>query len=115
MCVVRTSGTYSCLFLIKSLRCKMHNEGEGAHAGEGGSKKGSLLELMDSTRSRAGGRLLRQWLSQPLVCMAAITERQDAVADLLAAPALLCRMQDVRTYPRTANAWQTAPKRCLGV
>jgi DNA mismatch repair ATPase MutS len=56
--------------------------------------QGSLLHLLDMTKSRAGARLLRLWLSRPLVCLEAITERQDAVADLVATPELLARVQE---------------------
>ena len=34
MCVVRISGTYSCLFLIKSLRCKNSKPRRSASRGE---------------------------------------------------------------------------------
>ncbi len=48
-----------------------------------GRRKGSLLGLMDRTVTAMGGRKLRQWISYPLVSMAAITERLDAVEELL--------------------------------
>jgi DNA mismatch repair protein MutS len=45
----------------------------------GGSVKGSLLWVLDRTRTPMGGRLLRRWLSEPLLDLAALTRRQDAV------------------------------------
>ncbi len=48
-----------------------------------GRRKGSLLGLMDRTVTAMGGRKLRQWISYPLVAVSAITERLDAVEELL--------------------------------
>jgi DNA mismatch repair protein MutS len=47
-----------------------------------GMAKGSLLGVLDLTRTSMGGRLLRQWLLQPLVEKAAIERRLDAVEAL---------------------------------
>jgi DNA mismatch repair protein MutS len=44
-----------------------------------GSLKGSLLGVLDLTRTAMGGRLLRRWIGQPLVDVAALNERLDAV------------------------------------
>ncbi len=44
-----------------------------------GSHKGSLLWLMDQTRTGMGGRLLRSWLLAPLLNPAEIERRLDAV------------------------------------
>lgn len=41
--------------------------------------KGSLLGVLDRTQTPMGGRLLRRWLSQPLLNVAAINRRLDAV------------------------------------
>ena len=48
-----------------------------------GSFKHSLLGVMDETRSPMGARLLRRWMSYPLLCVEEIKKRQDAVAELL--------------------------------
>jgi DNA mismatch repair protein MutS len=47
-------------------------------------RKGSLLELLDDTRTAMGGRLLRRWLLFPLLDIARIRRRQDAVERLVA-------------------------------
>ncbi len=47
------------------------------------STKGSLLWLLDRTLTPMGGRLLRDWLLQPLLSPAAIDRRLDAVEELL--------------------------------
>ena len=44
-----------------------------------GEVKGSLLDVLDDTLTPMGGRLLRRWLSQPLLDVAAINRRLDAV------------------------------------
>jgi len=48
-------------------------------------RAGSLLDGLDQTRSAMGGRLLRRWLLFPLVDVAAIRRRHDAVERLVAA------------------------------
>ena len=45
----------------------------------GGEKKGSLLWVLDKTRTAMGARMLRQWLEKPLLNVAQITRRQKAV------------------------------------
>lgn len=47
------------------------------------SKKGSLLGVLDKTCTAMGGRKIRQWIEQPLIDMAQIKARHDAVALLL--------------------------------
>jgi len=47
-----------------------------------GSVKGTLLEVMDHTRTAMGGRLLRSWLQQPLMDVEAINRRLDCVEAL---------------------------------
>ncbi len=50
-------------------------------------RAGSLIDVIDETRSAMGGRLLRRWLLFPLVDVAAIRRRQDAVERLVGAHA----------------------------
>jgi DNA mismatch repair protein MutS len=45
-----------------------------------GAVKGSLLGVLDSTVTPMGKRLMRQWVSKPLLDIAHITGRQDGVA-----------------------------------
>ena len=52
----------------------------------GTGRKGTLVGLLDRCRTPMGGRLLREWLSRPLVDLGAIRVRQDAVQALLDAP-----------------------------
>jgi DNA mismatch repair protein MutS len=43
-------------------------------------KKGSLLWVLDKTKTPMGGRLLRSWMERPLLDPIAIARRQDGVA-----------------------------------
>ena len=45
-------------------------------------KRGSLLWVLDETRTAMGKRLLRSWIEQPLVSPAQISRRQNAVEEL---------------------------------
>jgi DNA mismatch repair protein MutS len=47
-----------------------------------GSRRGTLLDTLDRTRTAMGARLLRDWLLRPLVTVAAIQDRLDAVEEL---------------------------------
>ncbi len=46
-------------------------------------KKGSLLWVLDKTRTSMGGRMLRSWLEKPLLDVAQIGRRQSAVEELV--------------------------------
>ena len=45
-----------------------------------GTASGSLLSVIDLTRTAMGGRLLRRWLGQPLLDIKELSKRQDAIA-----------------------------------
>jgi len=51
-------------------------------------RQGSLLWLLDETETAMGGRLLRQWLEQPLLDVEKINARLDAVQSLIEDPVL---------------------------
>ncbi len=59
-----------------------------------GSKKGSLLSLLDRTRTGMGARLLKSWLLLPLMNPDEIGYRQDAVQALAASVQALGRLTD---------------------
>ena len=50
---------------------------------ESGRKAGTLLGALDRCVTPGGRRLLRAWLLRPLLHVAEITSRQDAVAALM--------------------------------
>ena len=49
----------------------------------GGEKRGSLLWVLDKTRTAMGSRLIRSWIEQPLLSPAAIRRRQEGVRVLV--------------------------------
>ncbi|MEB3196577.1 MAG: DNA mismatch repair protein MutS [Candidatus Sericytochromatia bacterium] len=58
------------------------------------SSRGSLLHLLDRTRTSMGGRRLRAWLLAPLTELEAIAERHEAVAELVQQPGLQRALSD---------------------
>ncbi len=57
-------------------------------------EEGSLLGVLDATRSAMGGRLLRQWLTQPLIDVDAIAARLNVVEALTDDRVLLERLRE---------------------
>ncbi len=51
-----------------------------------GSRRDTLLAVLDHTVTAMGGRLLKKWLEYPLISPVAIVARQDAVEELVASP-----------------------------
>ena len=49
----------------------------------GKEKRGSLLWVLDRTKTAMGGRLLRGWMERPLLSPVQIARRQQGVADLV--------------------------------
>src|SRR5512142_1614329 len=76
-------------------------------------RQGSLLDLLDVTVSAMGARLLRRWLLYPLVDVAQIRRRQDAVAWLVGRPALTEQLR--RALSRIADLERLAGKATLGI
>ena len=62
--------------------------------GRSGTSKGSLLWVLDKTRSPMGGRLIRRWLSQPLLDIPILQQRQQTIAELLNNPLLQARLAE---------------------
>ena len=79
--VVLDRVTRASLELVKTLR-------------EGG-REGSLLGVIDRTRTAAGGRLLKTWVLEPLAAVPAIRRRQAGVAAFVEDAARLKRVRDV--------------------
>ena len=48
-----------------------------------GGKRGTLLAVLDFTKTSMGARRLRSWIEAPLLDIARIQERQEAVAELV--------------------------------
>jgi len=68
-CMILDNATRRNLELTETLREKQ--------------KRGSLLWVLDKTRTAMGARLLRSWIEQPLIDKKRIIQRQDAVEELL--------------------------------
>jgi len=58
-----------------------------------GRREGTLLEVLDATKTPMGARALRDWLANPLRDVEPILERQRGVAEFVASPFL---REDVR-------------------
>jgi len=65
---------------------------EGIRTGVGG--KNTLLNLLDTTKTAMGRRLLRSWIECPLQSVSAIETRQNAVEELFANTVLRTRLRD---------------------
>lgn len=48
------------------------------------SERGSLLWILDRTKTRFGARLLKTWIGRPLIDRAILQERVDAVEEIVA-------------------------------
>ncbi|MBO7377090.1 MAG: DNA mismatch repair protein MutS, partial [Clostridia bacterium] len=57
-------------------------------------KKGSLLGVLDRTKTAAGARMLRQWIEHPLLNIPRITRRQSAVGELASSGELREELRD---------------------
>ncbi|XP_036027239.1 DNA mismatch repair protein Msh6 [Onychomys torridus] len=63
--------------------------------GTNGSTEGTLLERLDTCHTPFGKRLLKQWLCAPLCSPCAISDRLDAVEDLMALPDKITEVADL--------------------
>ena len=63
-------------------------------SGRSGSVKGSLLWVLDKTRSPMGGRLLRRWIGQPLLDITILQQRQQVTSELLSDALLQARLAE---------------------
>ncbi len=60
-----------------------------------GERRGSLLWLLDNTRTAMGKRLLKTWVEQPLIQPVQIMARQDAVEALVKNSLALMEIRDI--------------------
>ncbi len=72
-----------------------------------GTFGGSLLSIIDLTKTAMGGRLLRRWLGQPLLDIAGLNKRQDAIewfaASTLARRQTIALLGEVADIERLVN------------
>ena len=64
----------------------------------GGNKKATLLWVLDQSKTPMGKRLLNNWLEFPLISIAAISRRQNAVGELTNDIVLLDQIGDILRY-----------------
>ncbi len=57
-------------------------------ASSSGNGEGTLYAVLDRAATPMGGRLMKRWINQPLRNLGPILERLDAVAEIIASPAL---------------------------
>ena len=60
----------------------------------GGAPSGSLLAVLDRTRTPMGSRLMRRWLNSPLIVLPPLLRRQAAVKTLVSSTAARLRVLD---------------------
>jgi DNA mismatch repair protein MutS len=82
-----------------------------------GRREGSLLGVMDRTVTSMGARLIYQWIAAPLIDVAAIEARLDAVAELHADAAFaadlreaLCSIYDVERLLARVTTGRATPR-----
>ena len=87
-----------------------------------GTREGSLIAVMDKTKTSAGARLLETFLAAPLTDIEEITERQDTVWELYASPeeseALAESLSQVRDILRILGRMQNrirSPRELLAI
>lgn len=66
----------------------------------GRDKRGSLLWVIDKTKTPMGKRMIRSWLEQPLTGIAGITRRHNSVGELIQKPNL---RQELINFLSTVN------------
>lgn len=60
-----------------------------------GSKKGTLLQVLDFTKTAMGTRLLKRWLEYPLLDTTKIIRRQDAIEEFQTRPTMRQAIQEI--------------------
>jgi len=72
-----------------------------------GKRRGSLIDVLDQTRTPMGARLLRQWLSRPLLNIERLEQRQAAIGrfveDAMLRAELRQRLRAIGDLERTVN------------
>ena len=61
-------------------------------------KRGSLLWVLDKTKTAMGARMLRAWVLKPLISVSAIRLRQGAVADLVSEYMLREELREILSH-----------------
>lgn len=75
------------------------------------SKRGTLLWVLDKTSTSMGGRLLRRWISDPLIDVNEINDRLDAVKELKTN--MMLRGDMIDSLKKIFDIERIARKNCL--
>ncbi|HAT79472.1 MAG TPA: DNA mismatch repair protein MutS, partial [Oscillibacter sp.] len=79
-------------------------------------KRGSLLWVLDKTKTAMGGRLLRAWMERPLLSPAQITRRLTAVEELVKKTIdreeLLLSLREITDFERAMTRIMTGTASC---
>ena len=72
-----------------------------------GTISGSLLSVIDLTKTSMGGRMLKRWLGQPLLDLKELTKRQDAIGwflhDNITRRQIIDKLDDIADLERLTN------------
>ena len=87
-----------------------------------GSKRNTLLDVLDRTGTPMGGRMLRQWVKQPLLSVKDIHKRQDAIEACVKHPLSarkiadhLSRVRDLERLMMKINTGCAGPRDLLAL
>lgn len=87
-----------------------------------GTRKNTLLAILDNTRTPMGARLMRHWVKQPLLSVEEIVKRQDAIQALLFHPTYmeqlesqLVNVRDLERLMMRITAGYASPRDLLGL
>ena len=90
-------------FVVLDSAAQAHLELVGSRAG----KEATLLGALDRTSTPLGARTLREWILRPLRDLAALRDRQDLIATMIARPSALNELREllksVKDIERTAG------------
>lgn len=81
----------------------------------GGSKKQTLLALLDFTETAMGARTLKKWILHPLLDLETIEARQEAVAELLEKEQTPLSIRDLERIVTKISAKYASPKDVLAL
>ncbi|HUX89037.1 MAG TPA: DNA mismatch repair protein MutS, partial [Chloroflexota bacterium] len=73
---------------------------ELAETARSGASRGSLIWVLDRTKTPGGARLLHAWLNQPLLDLSQLTSRLDSVAELVDDAGARARLRESLTTVR---------------
>jgi DNA mismatch repair protein MutS len=111
--VVRESGDRLVLDAASLANLEVLRSQSETREGREGSRRGSLLSVLDTTVTPPGGRTLREWLRRPLADPGPIADRLDAVGELAEDHARRQRIRE--TLGRLGDPERLAARAVLGM